>query len=113
VRLLLDDSIQVRHGKKMPGVSSHFDHTSGRHVIGQQVLTLGMSSTEGFVPIDSELFISATKAQELHQPFRDGRSIVAKRYRVAQGQTKPQMAGDMIRRAQRAGIEADYLLADA
>jgi len=42
-----------------------------------------MSSTEGFVPIDSELFISATKAQELHQPFRDGRSIVAKRYRVA------------------------------
>ena len=110
---VLDDSIQVRHGKKMPGVSSHFDHTSGRHVMGQQVLTLGMSTTEGFVPIDSELFISATKAQELHQPFRDGRSIVAKRYRVAQGQTKPQMAGDMIRRAQRAGIEADYLLADA
>jgi hypothetical protein len=56
---VLDDSIQVRHGKKMPGVSSHFDHTSGRHVMGQQVLTLGLSSTEGFVPIDSELFISA------------------------------------------------------
>lgn len=110
---VLDDSIQVRHGKKMPGVSSHFDHTSGRHIMGQQVLTLGMSGTEGFVPIDSELFISATKAQELHQPFRDGRSIVAKRYRVARSQTKPQMAGDMIRRAQRAGIEADYLLADA
>jgi len=110
---VLDDSIQVRHGKKMPGVSSHFDHTSGRHVMGQQILTLGLSSAEGFVPIDSELFISATKAQGLHQPFRDGRSVVAKRYRVAQSQTKPQMAGDMIRRAQRAGIEADYLLADA
>lgn len=110
---VLDDSIRVRHGKKMPGVSSHFDHASGRHVMGQQVLTLGLSSAEGFVPIDSELFTSATKAQELHQPFRDGRSIVAKRYRVAQDQTKPQMAGDMIRRAQRAGIEADYLLADA
>ena len=110
---VLDDSIQVRHGKRMPGVSSHFDHTSGRHVMGQQVLTLGLSNAEGFVPIDSELFISATKAQGLHQPFRDGRSVVAKRYRVAQGQTKPQMAGDMIRRAQRAGIEADYLLADA
>lgn len=81
--------------------------------MGQQVLTLGLSSLGGFVPIDSELFISATKAQGLHQPFRDGRSIVAKRYLVAQGQTKPQMAGDMIRRAQRAGIEADYLLADA
>ena len=110
---VLDDTIQVRHGKKMPGVSSHFDHTSGRHVMGQQVLTLGLSSAEGFVPIDSELFISATKAQELHQPFRDGRSVAAKRYRVAQAQTKPQMAGDMIRRALRAGIEANYLLADA
>jgi len=110
---VLDDSIQVRHGKKMPGVSSHFDHTSGRCVMGQQVLTLGLSGPGGFVPIDSELFTGATKAQKLHQPFRDGRSIVAKRYRVAQGQTKPQMAGDMIRRAQRAGIEADYLLADA
>lgn len=110
---VLDDSIQIRHGKKMPGVSSHFDHTSGRHVMGQQVLTLGLSSAEGFVPVDSELFISAVKAQGLHQPFRDGRSVVAKRYRVAEQQTKPQMAGDMICRAQRAGIEADYLLADA
>jgi len=119
---VLDDSIQVRHGKKMPGVSSHFDHTSGRCVMGQQVtrnscpgtgLTLGLSGLGGFVPIDSELFTGATKAQALHQPFRDGRSIAAIRYRVAQSQTKPQMAGDMIRRAQRAGIEADYLLADA
>ena len=97
----------------MPGVSSHFDHCSGRHVMGQQVLTLGLSGAAGFVPIDSELFISATKAQALHQPFRDGRSIAAIRYRSAQSQTKPQMAGDMIRRAQRAGINADYLLADA
>jgi hypothetical protein len=26
---VLDDSIKIRHGKKMPGVSSHFDHTLG------------------------------------------------------------------------------------
>ena len=110
---VLDDSIKVRHGKKMPGVSSHFDHTSGRHVMGQQVLTLGLSGVDGFVPVDSELFISATKAQALHQSFRDGRSVAAKRHRVAQQQSKPQMAKAMISRAQRAGIEADYLLADA
>ncbi len=65
------------------------------------------------MPIDSELFISETHAQMLHQPFRDGRSVVATRYRVAQQQTKPEMAGEMIRRAQRAGIDAKYLLADA
>ena len=46
-------------------------------------------------------------------PFADGRSIAAKRFRVAQEQTKPQMAKAMIQRAQRGGIEAQYLLADA
>ncbi len=56
--------------------------------MGQQVVTLGLSCEEGFVPLDSELFISQSKAQGLHQPFRDGRSTVAKRYRVAQQQTK-------------------------
>ena len=111
--LVLDDSIKIRHGKKMPGVSSHFDHTSGRHVMGQQVLTLGLSCAEGFVPIDSELFTSEVKAQVLHHAFRDGRSCVAKRYRAAQEQTKPQMAKTMIHRALSSGIEADYLLADA
>jgi len=110
---VLDDSIKMRSGKKMPGVSSHFDHTSGRCVMGQQVLTLGLSSAEGFVLVDSELFISKKMTQALHQPFRDGRSVAAKRYKVAVNQTKPQMAGDMIRRAQRAGMDALYLLADA
>jgi SRSO17 transposase len=110
---VLDDTIEIRHGKRMPGVSSHFDHTLGRCVMGQQVLTLGLSSSAGFVPIDSELFISQSRAQGLHQPFRDARGVVARRYRVARQQTKPEMAGEMIRRAQRAGIDAEYLLADA
>jgi SRSO17 transposase len=100
---VLDDSIKQRSGKKMPGVSSHFDHTSGRCVMGQQVLTLGLSCEEGFVPLDSELYISESKAIGLHQPFRDGRSVVAKRYRVALNQTKPEMAESMISRAIRAG----------
>jgi SRSO17 transposase len=97
----------------MPGISSHFDHTSGRHMMGQQVLTLGLSCDEGFVPLDSELFISQTKAIELHEPFEDGRSIAAKRYQTAQKCTKPEMVTAMVKRALNAGIMADYLLADA
>jgi len=81
--------------------------------MGQPVLTLGLSGEEGFVPLDSELFISAAKAKALHQPFKDGRSRAAKRYRIARNQTKLQMAKAMIHRAVRAGIKADYLLADA
>jgi SRSO17 transposase len=110
---VVDDSVKPRFGKKMPGISSHFDHTSGRHLMGQQVLTLGLSCDEGFVPLDSELFISQTKAIELHGPFEDGRSIVAKRYRTAQQGAKPEMVSSMVKRALTAGIMADYLLADA
>ena len=110
---VLDDSIKIRHGKKMPGVSSHFDHTLGHSVMGQQVLTLGYSCEQGFVPLDSEIFISNVKAQGLHDEFQDGRSIVGKRYLQAQQLTKPQMAKTMLARAIQEGIKADYLLADA
>jgi SRSO17 transposase len=110
---VVDDSVKQRFGKKMPGISSHFDHTSGRHLMGQQVLTLGLSCEEGFVPLDSELFISQTKAIELPEPFEDGRSIAAKRYQTAQKDTKPEMVSAMVKRALNAGIMADYLLADA
>jgi SRSO17 transposase len=110
---IVDDTVAQRFGKKMPGISSHFDHTSGRHMMGQQVLTLGLSCDEGLVPLDSELFISQTKAIELHEPFEDGRSIAAKRYRTAQQATKPEMVNAMVKRALTAGIMADYLVADA
>jgi hypothetical protein len=49
----------------------------------------------------------------LHEPFEDGRSIAAKRYRTAQQCTKPEMVNAMVKRALNAGIMADYLLADA
>lgn len=110
---VIDDTVAQRFGKKMPGVSSHFDHTSGRHVMGQQVITLGLSDEQGFVPLDSELFTSQVKVQAVNKPFQDGRSTVAKRFSVALHQTKPEMVKAMIHRALRAGIEADYLLADA
>ncbi|HOE42801.1 MAG TPA: hypothetical protein PLB25_14395 [Rhodoferax sp.] len=34
--IFLDDSIKECHGKKMPGISGHFDHTRGRNVMGWQ-----------------------------------------------------------------------------
>jgi hypothetical protein len=110
---VLDDSIKQRRGKKMEAVSSHFDHVSGRHVMGQQVLTLGLATDEAFLPLDSQIYVSEVKAQELVKPYKDGRSVVGKRYKEATTQTKPQMAAAMMKRAIRAGIEADYVVADA
>ncbi|SDW77291.1 transposase [Nitrosomonas communis] len=109
---VMDDTVVRRFGYKTSGISSHFDHILGRHVMGQQVVTLGLASEEGLVPLDSELFISRVKAQPLEQPFQDRRSIVAKRYRIVQNQSKPEMVASMIHRTVRAGIDASYLLAD-
>lgn len=110
---VVDDSVKIRRGKKMPGISSHFDHLTGRCVMGQQILTLGLATEAQFIPLDSEIFISQTKAQPLPNEFNDGRSIAAKRYRDAQEQSKPEMLRGMISRALRADIQAQYFLADA
>ena len=110
---VLDDTVVKRFGKKMPGISCHFDHTDGRFVMGQQVLTLGISGGEGFVPVDSELYTSKSQAQGRHEAAKDGRSVAAKRFDKAKDQTKPEMAADMIKRAVRAGILAAYLIADS
>ena len=36
---VVDDSVKIRRGKKMAGVSCHFDHLAGKTVMGQQTLT--------------------------------------------------------------------------
>ena len=110
---VLDDSIKTRRGKKMEDVSSHYDHTTNRHVMGQQVLTLGLATHEAFLPLDSQRYVSAKKAQTLNRPYEDRRSIVAQRYREATTRSKPQMAIGMMKRAKRSAVEADYLVADA
>jgi len=110
---VLDDSIKTRRGKKMEDVSCHYDHTTNRHVMGQQVLTLGLVTEEAFLPLDSQLYISNEKAQPLNRDHKDRRSIGAQRYREATTRSKPQMALAMMKRAKRGGVEADYLVADA
>ena len=110
---VLDDSIKTRRGKKMEDVSSHYDHTTHRHVMGEQVLTLGLATEEAFLPLDSQIYISSKKAQPLNRRHKDRRSIAARRYREATTRTKPQMALAMMKRAVRSGVEADYLVADA
>ena len=58
---VIDDSIKNRKGKRMEGVSSHFDHVSHTSVMGQQVLTLGLSTEQAFLPLDSQISISKVK----------------------------------------------------
>ena len=109
---VVDDSVKIRRGKKMAGVSCHFDHLTGRTVKGQQVLTLGLATETTFLPLDQDLFISQQQIQPA-QEFKDERSVAAKRYQQSLTQTKPQLLAQALKRAVRNGFEADYLLADA
>lgn len=106
-----DDSVKIRTGKKMGGVSWHFDHLTGRSVRGQQVLTLGFATESTFLPLDQDIFISSQKIQP--QEFNDNRSIAARRYKQARDMTKPKLLALAVKRAIRNGFEADYFLADA
>ena len=98
VRAVLDDSIKARRGKKMEAVSSHYDHTTHRHVMGQQVLTLGLVSEEACRWTRRS---TSQAAQSLNRRHKDRRSIGAQRYREASTRSKPQMA---LGRAKRSGI---------
>lgn len=108
---VVDDSVKIRTGKKVGGVSWHFDHLTGRSVRGQQVLTLGLATESTFLPLDQDIFISSKKRQA--QAFEDNRSIAARRYTQARDMTKPELLALGVKRAIRHGFEADYFLADA
>lgn len=110
---ILDDSIRQRRGKKVEAVSSHFDHVSNTYVMGQQVLTLGLATEDSFLALDSQIYISSSKAHPLTKPFQDGRSVGAKRYNEATTQSKVEMSAGMLARAVRSGFHADYVAADA
>lgn len=108
---VVDDSVKIRTGKKMGGVSWHFDHLTGRSVRGQQVLTLGLATETTFMPLDQDIYISTKNLQP--QEFEDNRSIAARRYKQARDMSKPELLSRSVKRAIRYGFEADYFLADA
>lgn len=113
VAFVVDDTIKNRRGKKVEGVSSHFDHTTGRVVKGQQVLQLGLAWPDGYIPVDNQIYIGSKNIQGLVKDFKDGRSAVAKDYEVALNKTKHEQLEEMVKRAMRNGINPEYLLADS
>ena len=109
----IDDTIKRRRGRKVEGVSSHFDHAEMRHVKGQQMLQLGLATPKGILPVDQQIYIGEKNVQGLRTPFTDRRSAVAKDYDEALNQDKNQMFRDMLRRAVRRGFRALHVIGDA
>lgn len=110
---VVDDTVKHRYGGKVEGSSTHFDHTEGRCVLGQQVVQLGLSHDGGFVPLDSQIYVGSKNRHGLEKGFSDGRSAVARDYATAIGDDKNEMLRSMVNRALRNGIRPCYILADS
>lgn len=110
---IADDTLKRRRGKQIAASSLHYDHNTGRSVLGQQSLQLGISSVRYFMPLLCQIFVGQKKRVEQTGDFEDQRRTVCKSYRNAHNQNKNQMLRSMVKQALASGIRAYYFLADA
>jgi hypothetical protein len=110
---VFDDSLKGRRGKHVAATSSHFDHTTNRHIRGQQLLEMGLVSPKGYLPLDSQIYIGDKNRTKKQPVFKNSLLAVARDYFCALNQNKNQMLRQMIKRANRLGIKADFVLGDA
>jgi len=110
---VFDDTIKKRSGRKIEGTSNHFEHSEGRTVRGQQMIELGLSFKNGFLPVDRQIFIGNKKSHYLNAGFTNAKSAVAKDFECARNKNKNEMFRTMLRRAVKHGFNAKYTLADS
>lgn len=110
---VVDDSLFERTSCRKTELGSRvFDHTSMRYRKGYRMLTLGWTDGNTFLPINSCL-LASSKESNLIGPVSefDGRSLAAKRRKMAQSKGTDVMI-DLIKTARNAGHRADYVLFD-
>lgn len=108
-----DDTIKIRCGKKVQAMSSHYDHNSGRHVMGQQILQFGIAGLKGFLPLLSQIYVGQTRRTKRSKAFNDQRSALARSYHRAHNLNKHQMLSHMLKKALSYGFYSSYLIADS
>ena len=109
--LIADDSIGPKTGKEMELVSYHFDHKSGKSVLGNQYLQLGFHNGVNFFPLDMAM-IASKKRPNKNMRSMDKRTNGWKRRQEALSK-KTDVLVTMAQRAWNAGIDASFLLFDS
>ena len=110
---IVDDSIKERSGRKIEGISSHFEHSQGRLVMGHQIIELGLAFKNGFLPLDRQIFIGDKKTHLLNNGFKNSVSPAAQDFKCALEKDKNEMFRAMLGRVIRKGFKAKYSLADS
>lgn len=109
--LIADDSIGPKTGKDMELVSYHFDHKSGKSVLGNQYLQLGFHNGINFYPLDMAMITSKKRPNNTMRDM-DKRTNGWKRRKEALSK-KTDILVTMVQRAWDAGIDASFLLFDS
>lgn len=119
---ILDDTTLEKSGRCMEKVSRVFDHVTGRYVLGFKLLLLALSDGTSTLPVDFSLHREKGKCKDFGLTQQERK----KQYRFRRQDSNPDkeraqecdrskiaMAVEMLRRAWKHGIRAQYLLADS
>jgi hypothetical protein len=113
---ILDDTPDIRVGYKMENISYMFDHVIKKTVLGFKVLALCYFDGKNIIPVDftvhSEKKLERKKAKQQYKKDVDKKSPGGKRRKEAKI-SKIQASIQMLKRAAKNGIIADYVLCDS
>ena len=119
---VMDDTTLEKFGKAMENISRVFDHVCHKYILGYKLLTLSFFDGKSLLPADFSLHaekgkkgtygLSAKERRNRFSKRRDARSAGAKRNKECD-MSKLDVAIEMIRRAWKHGLRANYFLADS
>jgi hypothetical protein len=109
--LIADDTNINKTGKKMELVSYHFDHKTGKSILGYQCLQLGYHNGINFFPLD---VAQSTSSNRPNKKLRDiDKRTVGWQRRKDAFVKKTDMLIEMIDRAWNMGVDASFVLFDS
>ena len=120
--LILDDTTLEKTGIRMEGVSRVFDHVKGHCVLGYKLLLCSYSDGKSTLPVDFTIHaekgrdktygLTDKQRKARFRKKRQAGSLSATRFSELD-EDKISMGIEMIKRATKGGLQADYVLCDS
>jgi len=80
---------------------------------GNKCLNWGLATQKGYVPLDSQIYVSEKRVQDGKLQFWDKRSAVARDFSSAKSNNKNEMFRGMLKRCIRRGVSFTHVIADS
>ena len=120
--LICDDSLLEKRGSKIETIGKVFDHCSHKYILGLKLLVLGLWDGKSFIPLDFSIHNEPGKNKnrglkpcELKVQHSNNRPLDSPaQQRISEvGVSKINIVIQMIKRAIKDGLSAEYVLADS